>query len=1064
MSKRLFFLVIFLLFASSIFAQTPYRIKMPRFNYSTQLRGVVATRTHGISVNGTYSETFKMHEFDVSVTGLYQLYADPAGGSSYVLVTDWGGAVGKVVPGNDFANFYENITAGNQVLSTGIGDTAIAAAKLKNLAVTEEKINTYAITESKIGDSAVSETKIGSGAVTNVKLGSNSITTDKILNETILQADVADSQVSLAKMTTAAVNYIGSGGNITNNPDDVTLENKTEITIGLHDSYIDTVRAGFKDGYRAVKLTDFGIVVDDSTVAAANRTALWNALAYADAHDYRDIEFPSGNIWMDSITVKYDSLNLIGTGNTNLIYKQVSAIEVVRFLQLSHRKQIKIKNINFNTRASKYSYNVYPIVIRQDTGDSESYSKDVSILYCNFFDCSAIISGYGTADTASVGFAIEHCTFRPNTELLTPFYNDRAAQGSANCFNGKFNHNYFYGGNSFLLDHSYLGYYESCEFIGNYIERMADTGLYIRGDFNTIAYNKLWYSGKDGIKVLVADKPTNTPSRGSLITQNFVWGAGATYGKDSATMIKAEGDHTICSLNFVFAIDTTDISPKYGILPQRGFQINGDSIIVSNNYVLGGYSRGYISYMGIRINDNSRDVVISDNYIYDWQYGIGGTYSDNIVIVGNTIKKSGARGISIDSANPALTVDRPVVVGNYFYDNANDDIFIKYADSLFISSNVTYGRKAGDFIDLTSDTYTRYGVNQDFTSEELPLNSGFAVVDSIAVGGADIKAEQDTAFYIGIGKNSLQSRALTLKYTNVVGYQSARYATGSVLNGLGYWVFQAATGSYLSGMGYRNAQYCSGSYGGAIGRYAAMYNGGSYFNLYGDAAGRWNQGDYVDLVGSYNIGVFNTGDEIAGMGRQTLSYNAGDQNSAFGAMAFNTFIENGAGAKTFDYTNIVVTGSDTIAITGHGFGSAGVQICLTYTQGTSAITGLTTGSIYAWKIIDANRLCGGFTQNITAAGTGTGHTFTPQTSLTNSTALGYNAEPDVSNQVKLGDANVTSVKSSGTVYVPGIVLTSSNASTTKIDTVKTAGGTVRWLKIITGGSSFWCPVDTSIVK
>ncbi len=46
----------------------------------------------------------------------------------------------------------------------------------------------------------------------------------------------------------------------------------------------------------------------------------------------------------------------------------------------------------------------------------------------------------------------------------------------------------------------------------------------------------------------------------------------------------------------------------------------------------------------------------------------------------------------------------------------------------------------------------------------------------------------------------------------------------------------------------------------------------------------------------------------------------------------------------------------------------------------------------------------------------------------------------------------------------GIVLSTSNATTTKIDTMKTAGGVVRWLKITTGGHVFWCPADTSIVK
>jgi hypothetical protein len=62
-------------------------------------------------------------------------------------------------------------------------------------------------------------------------------------------------------------------------------------------------------------------------------------------------------------------------------------------------------------------------------------------------------------------------------------------------------------------------------------------------------------------------------------------------------------------------------------------------------------------------------------------------------------------------------------------------------------------------------------------------------------------------------------------------------------------------------------------------------------------------------------------------------------------------------------------------------------------------------------VVDADTLeC--VTDSFTDAGTGT-HTLTPQYIYTNSTAIGYNAEPTASNQVMLGDSNVTEVKSAG---------------------------------------------------
>lgn len=75
----------------------------------------------------------------------------------------------------------------------------------------------------------------------------NRIASQAILDGTIIGNDVADSTLSLAKLTTAANNFIGSGGSVTNNPDDQTLENKAGSTIGFKDELID-----FSQGDRAI--------------------------------------------------------------------------------------------------------------------------------------------------------------------------------------------------------------------------------------------------------------------------------------------------------------------------------------------------------------------------------------------------------------------------------------------------------------------------------------------------------------------------------------------------------------------------------------------------------------------------------------------------------------------------------------------------------------------------------------------------------------------------------------------------------------------------------------------
>lgn len=67
-------------------------------------------------------------------------------------------------------------------------------------------------------------------------------------SDQITQPQVQDSIISLKKMTPAAVNYIGSGGSVTNNPDDKTLENKSGSTIGVKDGFATVADTTFLKG------------------------------------------------------------------------------------------------------------------------------------------------------------------------------------------------------------------------------------------------------------------------------------------------------------------------------------------------------------------------------------------------------------------------------------------------------------------------------------------------------------------------------------------------------------------------------------------------------------------------------------------------------------------------------------------------------------------------------------------------------------------------------------------------------------------------------------------------
>lgn len=56
-------------------------------------------------------------------------------------------------------------------------------------------------------------------------------------NLSVTTPKIADSSVTMPKLSTAVLNYIGSGGNVVNNPDDLTLENKSAFSIGIKDLY-----------------------------------------------------------------------------------------------------------------------------------------------------------------------------------------------------------------------------------------------------------------------------------------------------------------------------------------------------------------------------------------------------------------------------------------------------------------------------------------------------------------------------------------------------------------------------------------------------------------------------------------------------------------------------------------------------------------------------------------------------------------------------------------------------------------------------------------------------------
>jgi hypothetical protein len=279
----------------------------------------------------------------------------------------------------------------------------------------------------------------------------------------------------------------------------------------------------------------------------------------------------------------------------------------------------------------------------------------------------------------------------------------------------------------------------------------------------------------------------------------------------------------------------------------------------------------------------------------------------------------------------------------------------------------------------------------------------------------------------GAGCNGVGSQALdqnTGNYCNGVGNNALSDNTGFDSNGFGLAALGINTGNYCNGVGNNALYYNSGASCNGFGYYALHSNIGSFTIGIGDNSSTFNTGSNAIGVGQQSASK-NTGEDLVSIGRSSSEFNVGDSNTVVGYNSNYTFKEDTANNVTFDNTDISVV-SDRITVTAHGLGTNGTWINLKYTQGTSSITGLSDATIYQVYIVDANtlsfrELITGTTYHgvdITDAGTGTGHTLTPQFVYDNVTVLGANTEPTKSNQVTLGDSAVTEVKTAGT-YVSG---------------------------------------------
>lgn len=302
---------------------------------------------------------------------------------------------------------------------------------------------------------------------------------------------------------------------------------------------------------------------------------------------------------------------------------------------------------------------------------------------------------------------------------------------------------------------------------------------------------------------------------------------------------------------------------------------------------------------------------------------------------------------------------------------------------------------------------------------------------------------------IGIGNFALVSQSAA--YVIGVGYQAAEHNTGVLANGVGYKALRLNKGGQSNGMGARSLENNTGGSSNGFGGSTLTNNTGESATGVGDAALYANSGNSSSGVGynalSYNKGVdasglgayalrYNTGAYCIGVGRDSGTYNQGYNNVFIGYQSgYETTPDMTTAKEILDASTDVNTAQNRITIVGHGFGNTGDYVNLRYNTTGDPMAGTSNDKDYQFDIVDANTLH--FSDvYINSIGSGT-QTLTAHEIHNNTFLLGTNTKSTKSNQIVLGDANVTEVvMGNGDVIYP----TSVSGNYVTLDTVQTITG------------------------
>jgi len=422
---------------------------------------------------------------------------------------------------------------------------------------------------------------------------------------------------------------------------------------------------------------------------------------------------------------------------------------------------------------------------------------------------------------------------------------------------------------------------------------------------------------------------------------------------------------------------------------------------------------------------------------------------------------TGATGLNTTSPNANSQLD----VYGKIYQNGVQSL---YNPGVSLDGTLVVGDGGGSLSHTSGtegyyNTFMGIGAGDSVTTQSNMTAIGYAAAynssgDNLTATGYSSARYNTGNFVTAYGRESAYSNEGDYLTTN--GYSSAQNNTGDSVTVNGFNSAYNNTANSLTASGVYSAQNNTGNFTTVIGASSGRYNVGSYLTAHGVSSARYNTGVNVTSIGSASA-QNNTGDYVIASGGSSAQYNSKNNSTAIGYGAYDNWVN----GTSYSVTS-ADSGAETVTVTGHGI-TIGTYKPLKV--GAAGVGGLSNGSVYTFKSVDANTLQP-LGVNITSSGTTT--LYANSNDFTNVTALGYNAEPTKDNQVMLGDTNVVEVKTSGTVVTPALqtstaLNTATDGGSTPAFTANMAGSTGGpttaaqngWLKMKDStGATIWIPV------